>query len=76
MPDLLYARTFIARREFFFDNVAKYINTTSSCGNLAYEFFYAFATTSITFERVNFLVWFCLDIAFTPEVILCVYGPG
>lgn len=46
-----------------------------SCGTMAYEVYYAFATTSTTFERVSFLVWFLLDVSFATVAILTAYRP-
>ena len=43
---------------------------------MAYEVFYAFTTTSTTFERLSFLVWFLLDFAFASVVLRSVYAPG
>lgn len=46
-----------------------------SCGNLAYELFYAFTTTSTTFELGCFLAWFGLDFTFAVVVIKSAYAP-
>ena len=43
---------------------------------MAYELFYAFATTSTAFERLSFLVWFFSDIAFVATAITSAYAPG
>lgn len=42
---------------------------------MAYELFYAFTTTTTTNEKLCFLAWFELDIAFTSLVLRRVYGP-
>lgn len=42
---------------------------------MAYELFYAFATTSTMNERLCFLGWFELDIGFTALVMRRVYTP-
>ncbi|KAJ5603835.1 hypothetical protein N7537_006791 [Penicillium hordei] len=42
---------------------------------LAYELYYAFATTSTRLERICFLVWFELDLAFVALALWRVHGP-
>lgn len=42
---------------------------------LAYELYYAFATTSTRLEIICFLVWFQLDLAFVALALWRVYGP-
>ncbi|BCR82749.1 uncharacterized protein ACHE_10151A [Aspergillus chevalieri] len=44
-------------------------------GCMAYEFFYAFTTTTTQNEKLCFLAWFELDIAFTSLVLRRIYGP-
>ncbi|KAJ9492153.1 hypothetical protein VN97_g1093 [Penicillium thymicola] len=48
----------------------KYMSLT-----LAYELYYAFATTSTRLEIICFLVWFQLDLAFVAIALWRVYGP-
>ncbi|KAL1297419.1 hypothetical protein AAFC00_004951 [Neodothiora populina] len=40
-----------------------------TCGTMAYELFYAFATTSTRFELLSFLMWFILDFSFASVAI-------
>ena len=40
---------------------------------MAYELFYAFKTTSTTFELVCFLVWFLFDVSFVAIAIFFAY---
>lgn len=40
---------------------------------MAYEIYYAFVTTSTTFERLCFLVWFALDVSFASVAVLAAY---
>ena len=40
---------------------------------MAYEIFYAYATTSTTFERAAFFVWFLLDVTFAAVAIQSAY---
>lgn len=47
-----------------------------SCGTLSYELFYAFTTTSTTFEKASFLIWFALDVIFTTTAVISTYRPG
>lgn len=42
---------------------------------MAYEIYYAFVTTSTTFELACFLVWFALDLSFASVAILSAYPP-
>lgn len=42
---------------------------------MAYEIYYAFATTSTSFEKVSFLAWFLLDVSFAAVAILSAYRP-
>lgn len=42
---------------------------------MAYEIYYAFATTSTTFERLCFLVWFLLDLSFALVALFSAYRP-
>lgn len=42
---------------------------------MAYEFYYAFATTSTNFERGCFLMWYMLDIVFVWIASHCAYPP-
>lgn len=46
-----------------------------SCGTMAYEIYYAFATTSTAFEKISFLAWFLLDVSFAAVAILSAYRP-
>ncbi|OQD66513.1 hypothetical protein PENPOL_c004G06793 [Penicillium polonicum] len=48
----------------------KYMSLT-----LAYELYYAFATTSTRLERICFLVWFQLDLTFVALALWRVHGP-
>lgn len=48
----------------------------TSCGTMAYEIFYAYATTTTTFERISFSIWFLLDFTFAVVTILSTYTPG
>lgn len=43
---------------------------------MAYEFYYAFATTSTNFERGCFLMWYMLDIVFVWVASHCAYPPS
>lgn len=43
---------------------------------MAYEFYYAFATTSTTFERNCFLMWYLLDIIFVYIASRAAYPPS
>lgn len=43
---------------------------------MAYEIFYAYATTSTTFEIISFSMWFLLDLSFAILTILSTYSPG
>lgn len=45
------------------------------CGTMAYEIYYAFVTTSTTFERVCFMAWFGLDASFAAVAVLSAYAP-
>ncbi|KAI5370033.1 Putative terpene cyclase PaxB [Septoria linicola] len=45
------------------------------CGTMAYEIYYAFATTTTTFERLSFLMWFLLDVSFAIVAVLSAYRP-
>ncbi|KXT00249.1 hypothetical protein AC578_1207 [Pseudocercospora eumusae] len=45
------------------------------CGTMAYEVYYAFTTTSTTFEKLSFLVWFLLDATFAAVAVLSAYKP-
>lgn len=47
-----------------------------SCGTMAYEIFYAYATTTTAFERVSFSMWFLLDLTFAVVTILSTRAPG
>lgn len=49
---------------------------SNSCGTMAYELFYAFATTSTSFELASFLVWFLLDFTFATIAIISAYTPA
>lgn len=42
---------------------------------MAYEIYYAFATTSTVFEKISFLAWFLLDVSFAAVAILSAYRP-
>lgn len=42
---------------------------------MAYELFYAFATTSTTFEVAAFLIWFLLDLTFASVAIMSSVAP-
>lgn len=46
-----------------------------SCGTMAYEIYYAFATTSTVFEKISFLAWFLLDVSFAVVAIFAAYRP-
>lgn len=46
------------------------------CGNLSYELFYTFTTTSTMFERSSFLIWFILDVIFATTAVISTYRPG
>ncbi|PPJ60279.1 hypothetical protein CBER1_01264 [Cercospora berteroae] len=46
------------------------------CGTMAYEIYYAFATTTTTFERLSFLVWFLLDVSFATVAVFSAYDPN
>ncbi|KAF2743448.1 hypothetical protein M011DRAFT_221613 [Sporormia fimetaria CBS 119925] len=43
-------------------------------GTMAYEIYYAFTTTTTTFERLCFLIWFLLDAAFATVAIHSAYA--
>lgn len=43
---------------------------------MAYEIFYAYATTTTTFERISFSMWFLLDFTFAAVTILSTRAPG
>ncbi|KAI5262804.1 hypothetical protein E4T47_09202 [Aureobasidium subglaciale] len=47
-----------------------------TCGTMAYELFYAYATTTTTFERVSFSMWFLLDFTFAVVTILSTRARG
>jgi hypothetical protein len=40
---------------------------------MAYELFYAFATTSTRFELLCFIIWFLFDVAFVTVVLVAAY---
>ncbi|KAI9375660.1 hypothetical protein BJX61DRAFT_493719 [Aspergillus egyptiacus] len=72
---VLYAFCYIfvmaqAMRERALPGSIKFLSLT-----LAYELYYAFATTSTTFERLCFLVWFELDLAFAAVAVRRIHGP-
>lgn len=46
------------------------------CGTMAYEIFYAWTTTSTTFERVCFFVWFLMDASFAEVAVYSAYPPA
>ena len=46
------------------------------CGNLSYELFYAFTTTSTKFERISFLLWFSLDVMLAVTAVMSTHAPG
>lgn len=43
---------------------------------MAYEIFYAYATTSTFLERLSFSMWFLFDFTFAAVTIFSVYKPG
>ncbi|CAD0098192.1 unnamed protein product [Aureobasidium mustum] len=43
---------------------------------MAYEMFYAYATTTTTFERISFSMWFLLDFTFAVVAIFSTQAPG
>lgn len=43
---------------------------------MAYEIFYAYVTTSTTFERAAFFMWFLLDVTFVAVAIKSAYPSG
>ncbi|KAL1957169.1 hypothetical protein VTO42DRAFT_6312 [Malbranchea cinnamomea] len=45
------------------------------CLTMAYELYYAFATTSTKTERIGFLAWFELDVTFAALAIRRIYRP-
>ncbi len=47
--------------------------TLRSCGTMSYEIYYAFVTTSTTFELVCFLAWFMLDASFAAVAVVSAY---
>ncbi|KAL5044722.1 hypothetical protein BDW71DRAFT_198836 [Aspergillus fruticulosus] len=71
---VLYALTYVfcmmrAVKDRLLPGSVKYLSLT-----LAYELYYAFATTSTQIERVCFLVWFQLDLVFVGLALVYVYG--
>lgn len=67
---LFYAFAIIvAVRDRTLPGTVRYLSLT-----LAYELFYGFATTSTRIERLCFLVWFALDLAFAGITLWSVYG--
>ncbi|RHZ56584.1 uncharacterized protein CDV56_104820 [Aspergillus thermomutatus] len=46
------------------------------CLTMAYEIFYAFATTSTRFEKLAFLAWFELDLSFTIVALQKAHTPA
>ena len=43
---------------------------------MAYEFYYAFATTTTNFERFTFLTWLLLDICLATIAVISLYPHG
>ncbi|KAL2837766.1 hypothetical protein BJY01DRAFT_220566 [Aspergillus pseudoustus] len=69
---LMYAFAMIlVVRDRFLPGSVKYLSLT-----LAYEFYYAFTTTSTLTERACFLIWFALDLAFVGLALWQVYSPA
>ncbi|KAL4912754.1 hypothetical protein BDW62DRAFT_193948 [Aspergillus aurantiobrunneus] len=71
---VLYALCYVfamtlALRDKVLPGTIKYLALT-----LAYELYYAFATTSTQFEVICFLVWFELDLTFVGLVLWHLYG--
>ncbi|KAL4763658.1 uncharacterized protein BDW70DRAFT_131275 [Aspergillus foveolatus] len=71
---VLYALTYVfcmmrAVKDRVLPGSIKYLSLT-----LAYELYYAFATTSTRTERICFLVWFQLDLIFVGLALWRVYG--
>ncbi|KAM3419169.1 hypothetical protein BST61_g5113 [Cercospora zeina] len=46
------------------------------CGTMAYEIYYAFTTTTTTFERLSFMIWFLLDASFATVAVFSAYHPS
>ena len=66
---LLYAFSItVTFRDRTLPGTVRYLSLT-----LAYELFYTFATTSTLIERLCFLVWFELDLAFVGTALWRVY---
>ncbi|KAL3473153.1 hypothetical protein BJX99DRAFT_234167 [Aspergillus californicus] len=59
----------LAVRDRMLPGTVKYLSLT-----LAYELFYAFATTSTRTQRICFLIWFELDLVFVGMALWRVYG--
>ena len=60
-----------ARKKDFADTMSP-----NSAGTMAYEIFYAVATTSTFFERASFFVWFALDLTFATVAVTSAYAPS